>query len=102
MFSTIPTMGIITLSNIVLAPNHICQRDFLRRCDQQRTADLKLLRKSDLHVAGSWRHVDDEIIQIAPMNIRHQLMQGLANIGPRQITAWSASRKKPIDITGTP
>ena len=49
-----------------LGPDDVGESDVLRRGDKERGADFELLGEGDLNVAGSWRHIDDEIIELAP------------------------------------
>ena len=58
-----------------LGSNDIRERNVLRGRDQKRPADLELLGECNLYVARAWRHIDYQVIQLAPVNIRHQLMQ---------------------------
>ena len=53
----------------------IRERDVLRRGDDDRAADGHALRERELNVARAGRHVDDEIVEIAPARLREELVQ---------------------------
>ena len=55
----------------------IDQRDVLRRRDDHRAGHRHFLRERQLDVSGAWRHVDDEIVQLAPVGILEQLLERL-------------------------
>jgi hypothetical protein len=54
----------------------IGQRDVLRRRDDDRSADGNALSERQLDIAGSGRHVDDQVVEIAPAGLRQQLVEG--------------------------
>ena len=45
------------------------QRDVLRRGDDHGAGDRHLLRQRQLDVAGARRHVDDQVVEIAPVRV---------------------------------
>ncbi len=51
------------------------ERDVLRRRDDHRAAHRHPLRESELDVARAGRHVDDQIVEVAPVRLREQLVQ---------------------------
>ena len=53
----------------------IRERDVLRRRDDDGAADGHALRERELDVARAGRHVDDEVVEIAPARLRQQLVQ---------------------------
>ena len=53
------------------------QRDVLRRRDDHGARDRHALRERELDVAGAGRHVDDEVVEVAPVGIAQQLGQRL-------------------------
>ena len=69
--------------NVHLLKHHdaffrIDQRDILRRRHHYRAGDRDILRKSQLNVAGAWRHIQHQIIQIRPQRLLQHLQQRLA------------------------
>ena len=58
------------------------QGQVLWRGDDHRTGHRDFLRQGQLDVTGAWRHVDDQVIQIAPRGLCHQLQQGTGNHRP--------------------
>ena len=58
--------------------------------------------KRELDVAGAGRHVDDQVVQLAPLRLASSCVSACVTIGPRQTIGCSASTRKPIDITLTP
>ena len=55
----------------------IHQRDVLRRSDDHHAGDRHLLRERQLDISGARRHIDDQVIEIAPVGLRQQLLQCL-------------------------
>ena len=53
---------------------HICQRDFLRRSHKHRARERNRLRQTQLHIACPRRHINYEIIQVAPFDLAHELL----------------------------
>ena len=51
------------------------QRQVLRCSDDDGTGHRDLLREGQLDITGAWRHVDDQIIQVAPCGLGDQLQQ---------------------------
>ena len=62
----------------VFRSNHVGKRNLLGGGNQQCSADLQLLRKRDLHITRAGRHIHNQVIEISPMNIGHQLVQCFA------------------------
>src|SRR5690606_2141837 len=58
------------------------QRDVLRGRDDHGAAQGHALRKRELRVAGTGRHVDDQIIEIAPLRRFEELHERLRHHGP--------------------
>src|SRR5207249_846727 len=48
------------------APLDVSKRDFLRRCDDRRPRKWHLLRERERGVSRARRHVDDQIVLLAP------------------------------------
>ena len=53
------------------------ERDVLRRGDDDGARDRHALRERELDVAGAGRHVDHEVVEIAPVRVAEQLGQRL-------------------------
>ena len=53
---------------------HVDEGNFLRRGYQHRALHRDQLRQAQLYVAGSRRHVHDQIIEFAPLHIRKKLL----------------------------
>jgi hypothetical protein len=53
-------------------------------------------------VAGAGRHVDDQVVELAPLDVGQELPDSPCTIGPRQITMSLRQTKKPIDINFSP
>ena len=49
------------------------QRDVLRRADDDRAGERQDLREREGDVAGAGRHVDDQVIEVAPFGIAQEL-----------------------------
>ncbi len=77
MFSTTPRIGMPTFSNILQALPRIEQRDVLRRRHDHGAGHRHLLRQRQLDVAGAGRHVDDQVVEVAPVRLLEQLRQRL-------------------------
>ena len=54
----------------------IQQGQVLGRGDDHRTRHRDLLRQGQLDVTGARRHVDHQVVEIAPVGLGHQLLQG--------------------------
>src|SRR5450830_780984 len=55
------------------------QRDVLWRGDDDRAGDRHFLRQRQLNVAGARRHIDNQVVQIAPVGLFQQLLQRLGD-----------------------
>ena len=77
MFSTMPSTGTSTFSNIFSALARVEQRDVLRRRHDDRAGHRHALAQRQLDVAGSRRQIDDQVIQIDPVRFVEQLRQRL-------------------------
>jgi hypothetical protein len=53
------------------------QRDVLRRRHDDGAGDRHLLRERELDVAGAGRHVDDQVVELAPVGVLQQLLERL-------------------------
>ena len=61
------------------------QRDVLRRRDDHRAGDRHALRQRQLDVAGAGRHVDDQVVEVAPVGLLAAAARSACvTIGPRQ------------------
>jgi multidrug efflux pump subunit AcrA (membrane-fusion protein) len=78
------------------------QRDVLRRGDDHRAGQRHALAQRELDVAGARRHVDEQVVQVAPVGLAQQLLQRLRGHRAAPDHGLSASTRKPIDITCTP
>lgn len=63
------------------ALDHINKRQPLRRRDNNGTIQFDLLTDCDLNIAGSWRHVNDEIVELAPVRLIEELGDDLGDHG---------------------
>ena len=88
-----PDDGNVDLVEHGLGPHHVGQGHVLRRRHQHRAAALELLRKGDLHVSGARRHVHHQVVQLAPLHVGHELLQGLAE-------QWGRARSPPGPAPG--
>ena len=79
MFSTMPRIGMLTFSNILRPLRASMQRDVLRRGDDHRAGHRHLLRERELDVAGARRHVDDQVVEVAPVRLAEQLLERLGH-----------------------
>ena len=57
------------------------------------------LPQRDRDVARAGRHVDDQRVEVAPVDVGEELLGARCSIGPRHITRELSSRKNPIDIS---
>jgi hypothetical protein len=55
------------------------QRDVLRRGDDHGAAHRDALRERELDVAGAGRHVDDQVVELAPVGVAQQLGERLGD-----------------------
>ena len=78
------------------------QRDVLRRRDDDGAAHRHALRERELDVAGARRHVDDQVVELAPVGLVSSCLSACVTIGPRQTIGCSSSIRKPIDMTLRP
>jgi len=53
-----------------------------------------LLRERELDVSGAGRHIDDEVIDVTPAGILHQLLRAWRHHRPRQTIGVSTSMRK--------
>ena len=58
---------------------HVQQRHVLGRGDQHRAADGHRLGERQLRVGGAGRQVDDEVVQLAPVHVPQELLDGAAD-----------------------
>ena len=72
-----PTIGHADLLEHLEALARIDQRDVLRRGHDHRAGHRHLLRERQLDVAGAGRHVDDEVVDLAPVRVLQQLLERL-------------------------
>ena len=54
----------------------IGKRDVLRRGDDDRARERHPLREGQLDIARAGRQVDDEVVEVAPVGIAEQLVEG--------------------------
>mmetsp|Transcript_15611 Transcript_15611/g.48789 ORF Transcript_15611/g.48789 Transcript_15611/m.48789 type:complete len:430 (+) Transcript_15611:410-1699(+) len=60
--------------------DHVHKREPLRRRHQHRRAHLKVLAERQLHIAGAGRHVDDQIVELAPSRAPNQLLHDRSHL----------------------
>src|SRR6185436_4999183 len=53
---------------------HVGDRDALRRGDHDRARHRHALGHRQRHVAGAGRQVDDEVVELAPLHVAHELL----------------------------
>ena len=73
MFSTIPTIGMLTLRNMLIA---LTASNKATSCGVQTTTapdNGKRLRECQRDIAGAGRHVDDQIIEFAPIRVAREI-----------------------------
>ena len=102
MFSTMPRIGHVDLLEHGDAFAHHAQRGFLRRGDDHAAVQRHGLAERELGVAGARRQVHQQIIQFAPVHRVKNCWMVFMIIGPRQMTGWSPSSRKPMLISFTP
>jgi hypothetical protein len=71
--------GDIHLLEHLQALARVDQRDVLWRGDDHGAGHRHLLRQRQLDVAGARRHVDDQVIEIAPVGLAEQLVERLGH-----------------------
>mmetsp|Transcript_14132 Transcript_14132/g.30434 ORF Transcript_14132/g.30434 Transcript_14132/m.30434 type:complete len:311 (+) Transcript_14132:328-1260(+) len=64
------------------ALHDVHERQLLRRGDDHGGVNVECLAQRELHVAGSRRHVQHEVVQLAPIRRRKQLRQYICNHRP--------------------
>ena len=57
------------------------------------------LAQAERDVTRAGRHVDDQVIEVAPADLAKELLNGAVDHGPRQITAWSSPVRKASETT---
>ena len=57
-------------------------RHLLRRRDHHRAGDRQELRQRQLRVAGAGRQIDDQIVELAPLDVLDELLQELVDHRP--------------------
>lgn len=63
----------------------------------------KRLENGQRNITGSWRHIDEEIVQVAPDDVGPELFTVPAMTGPLQMTGSSSpGSRRLMDITFTP
>ena len=60
----------------------INQRNILRGRNNNRTGKIQFLRQRNLNISGSRRHIDNQHIRSAPVNLGQKLLNGPAGFGP--------------------
>ena len=76
MFSTMPMQRHLHLLEHRDAAPGVDQRQVLRRRDDHRPRQGHVLGHRKLGVAGAWRHVDDQDVEFAPVDLAQKLGQG--------------------------
>ena len=59
----------------------INQADFLRSGHYHRAGNWCLLSQGQLHIAGTWRQVDNQVIQLAPLHVLQKLLNDATQHG---------------------
>ncbi len=60
----------------------VFQRDFRRRGDDHGAGERRGLNERELHVAGSGRQIDNQIIELAPIDAAQELLNHAVQHGP--------------------
>ena len=60
---------------------HIVKRDFLGRRDRHRPTQGHELREGELGISRSWRKVNEQVVQFAPVHVSEELLDGCVNHG---------------------
>ena len=55
------------------------ERDLLRRGHHHRAGDRDELRQRELRVAGAGRQIDDQVVEVAPVDVLDELLQELVD-----------------------
>ena len=74
MFSTIPRTGSRTCSNMIYSFAGVFQRDVGRRRHNHRAGQRRGLDQRQLHIAGTGRQVDHQIVEFAPVHVAQELL----------------------------
>ena len=91
----------------VRAPGHVgdARRDLLRalrrRGDDEHLGLRQQARQRHLDVAGAGRHVDQQVVEVAPAHVGEELLERLGEDRARATSSAvsSSSTRKPIDTT---
>ena len=75
MFSTMPSTGMCTLSNICLARTTSASATSCGVVTSTAPAARMLLRDGERHVAGARRQVDHQVVELAPVHVAQQLLE---------------------------
>ena len=59
----------------------IQQSNILRRCYYYRACQWNFLCQRQLNITSTWRHINYQEIQLTPVGLREQLLQGTASHG---------------------
>jgi len=82
MFSTTPRTGDADPLEHLRAAQGIAHRHFLRCGDDDRGTDVHRLGERELRVARPRRQVHQKVVQLAPVNVLHELSDHLHDDGP--------------------
>ena len=77
MFSTIPSTGTPTFSNIFAPRSASPTATSCGVVTIDRAAHLDRLDQGELRVAGARRHVHEEIVELAPFHVAQKLLNDL-------------------------
>ena len=82
MFSTMPSTGTVTRSNIFTPRSASPTATSCGVVTMIAPVHLRRLHERELRVAGSRRHVDDEVVELAPRDVAQELRDDLHHDRP--------------------
>src|SRR3989441_3957417 len=77
-----PEVGHLERVEHLDGPADVGRGHVLRRRDHDGARHRDALRHGQLHVAGSWWQIDDQVIQLAPVDVEQELLDGAGEHRP--------------------
>ena len=82
MFSTMPMRSTFTWRNISMALRPSCSDTSVGRGDDDGSGERHGLNQRDRHIAGARRQIDDQIVELAPIDALDEFADHLVEHGP--------------------
>ena len=102
MFSITPISGCPSFCDHLRGALGDALRGRLRRRHERRLGARQQLPEREADVAGAGRHVDQQVVERAPVDVGEELLERAVQHRAAPHDRPPSSRKKPIDITLRP